>query len=124
MRLPNTDALGHMTRVIDLRATPTDLTRPSDSVGRFGDASDAETTVTDVPLWIHEPRQFEEDTDFGDRATLDMRGLARPSADVQPHDRLTVDGKRMEVEAPIVRKPSADNPQYVVFSLQYVNNDS
>jgi hypothetical protein len=112
-----------MTRVIDLRATSYDLSRPSDSVGRFGESGDGETVVSDVSLWVHEPRQFEEDTDFGERATLDMRGLARPSADVQPRDRLTVNGQRMEVEAPIVRKPSADNPQYVVFSLQFVNND-
>lgn len=85
-------------QVVRQKSSLYDLTRPSDEANaRFGESDPSTTTVSDVSLYLFDPGESAIDTQFGDRLTGDLNGLALPSADIEDGDELTHDGTVYEV---------------------------
>lgn len=109
-------------QIVRQKTVPYDLTRKSDdNNGRFGEENAAETTVTDVPLYLHNETESSIDTQYGDRLEGDLSGLALPNADVQHDDELTHNGERYVV----AQKPELVKDGVLkAFVLNKVVNDS
>lgn len=123
MRIPRSRAHGTMRTIVRQRSALYDLTRPSQGQsGRFGESEADTTTVSDVSLWLFEPNEVNDDTEYGDRLDGDLQGLSLPSADVAVHDRLDHGGDSYEVER-IMHLPDNDDQQLKLFSLQKRTND-
>lgn len=86
-------------QIVSQKTALYDLTRKVDEAnGRFGEHDASEATVTDVPLYLFNEGESAIDTDFGDRLSGDLEGLALPDADVRKGDELTHDGTVYEVD--------------------------
>lgn len=81
-------------QIVSQKTEPYDLTRRTDdNNGRFGEDNASETTISGVQLYLHNETESSIDTQYGDRLSGDLSGLALPSADVQHDDELTHNGE-------------------------------
>lgn len=124
MRIPRGGGYKALKRVVRMRSSTYDLTRPSvdSGGGRFGESTETETTVASVSMWLHEPNEIEQDTEYGDRLGGDLQGLAHPSADIQTDDRLTHGGDEYEVSR-IMHLPDNERKVLKQFSLERRTNE-
>ena len=85
-------------QIVRQKSSPYDITRPTDrGNARFGESDASTTTIEDVSLYLYDPGESALDTEFGDRLSGDLNGLALPNVDVNKDDRLTYDGTEYEV---------------------------
>lgn len=122
MRLSFTRARGAMRTVVRKRSSSYDLTRPTESTGRFGEHDETTSTVSSVDMWLFRPNEVNVDTEYGDRLGGDLQGLALPSADVAVHDRLTHGADAYEVSE-IMHIPDNDDKVLKIFALERRTND-
>lgn len=106
-----------MTQVVRVRSSTYTVYRPTDGTSRFGESDTSLDSGRDVSMWLFEPEEINQDTEFGDRLGGDLQGLALPSADVQVHDELTHGAEDYEVER-IMHHPDNDNKVLKAFALQ------
>lgn len=50
-----------------------------------------------VDMWVFDPNEMRQDTEYGDRLTGSLGGLCQSDADVQVNDRLTYQDRVYEV---------------------------
>lgn len=87
-------------QIVRQKSLPYDITRRTDRAnGRFGEHDATETTINGVELHLFDPGETALDTEFGDRLSGDLEGLALPDADIREGDVLTYDGTDYEVNA-------------------------
>lgn len=124
MRIPRGGGYKALKRVVRMRSSTYDLARPTidSGGGRFGESSESTTTVAGVSMWLHDPEEIDQDTEYGDRLGGDLQGLAHPSADIQVDDRLTHGGDEYEVSR-IMHLPDNDRQVLKKFALQRRTNE-
>lgn len=105
-----------MRQVVRTRSSLYDLTRTTSTVSDGGATRESTTTITDVQMWIMDPRETAVELAFGEPTEGDLTGFAVPSADVQVHDDVTVDGTDYEIDT-VTHLPSNDNPEVKRLSL-------
>lgn len=82
------------------------IERPTETTGARGGT---ETTATHKEsLWVGSPMEIEMDTEYGDRLTGSLVGLAFPDADIQERDRLTYQSVPYEVAETVITDDSGD----------------
>lgn len=119
MRIPTSRAEDTIRQIVRLNATAYTITRTDTTKGRFGDATPTESTHS-ADLWLFRPNEVNIDTEFGDRLTGSLGGMALPSENLQVGDQLTYQSKEYVV-AEIVHLPEENpNVEQVIkqFSLE------
>jgi hypothetical protein len=123
MRIPLSRSHQALQTVVRRRSVVKKIERPDvDSGGRFGEHAETTSTVDGVSMWLFNPTEVNVDTEYGDRLSGDLEGLAMPSADVSVDDRITHGADVYEVDR-IFAIPDEDRTALKRFSLQRRTND-
>lgn len=118
MRLPNRHGRQALRSVIRLHLESYTIERPDDNIGALGESrSTVSTHLAD--LWLFRATEIPLDTDFGERLTGSLNGLALTGEDIQVGDRLTWNGDKYRVAevADLQEKP------YIKLGLERAVND-
>lgn len=89
---------------------------------RFGESGETTETITDISMWVYEPNAVDIDTEYGDRLSGELRGLAMADADIQRDDAIIYDGAPYEVNE-IIYLPDSERRELMQFGLTKVTND-
>lgn len=120
MNLPTSGGPSAITSIVSAKAQAYELRRPSHETGARGGT---ETTTThEADIWVFSPREVNIDTEYGDRLTGGLGGLALPPEDIQQGDRLTYQGIAYEVTELVTTDDS--NDVVTVINLTRRTNDS
>lgn len=96
MRLPTGAPHRRLRAVVRRRVEAYSITRPAGNIGALGE-SRSTTTTHNADLWLFRASEVPLETDFGERLTGSLGGLALPGTDVQEGDLLTWNGDRYRV---------------------------
>lgn len=118
MRIPTGAPHRRIRSVIRLKATQYTLERPDGNIGALGEARSTDSNPT-ANLWLFAPGELPLDTDFGERLTGSLQGLALQGEDVQEGDRLTWNGDKYRVEEHV----EVEDQEYVRLGLERATND-
>lgn len=120
MKVPTASGERLLRATISSRFETYTLERPSKTTGPMG-GSESTTDVTE-DIWVFDPQEIRDDTEFGDRLTGSLGGLTSPTADVVVNDRLTHNGETYEVAETMTFDGSSD--VYMLLDLvRMVNTD-
>lgn len=118
MNLPTSRGSRALGAVIDTRMSQYTFDRPSAATGAMGGV-DTDSDVT-ADIWLFRPMEVQTDTDFGERLTGELGGLALPTADIQVGDRVTYQSTEYEVaETETFDGQTSDT--YLLVTLQRYN---
>lgn len=95
MRLPTSKGHRALRMIVRKRAETFTITRPTEGSGAMGGTSSESTHEADV--FVFAPSETSADTQYGDRYTGALGGLALPTEDVEKGDRLTYQNVPYEV---------------------------
>lgn len=98
----------------------TTVSRPTEQIGRYGDVDDTYQTHS-AEMWLFDPNETHEQTDYGVRLEGTLRGLAMPSADIEVRDEVDHGGETYEV-LDIEHVNSNSDKTLKVFGLDVKNN--
>lgn len=107
-----------MRSTIKSHFSPYSVERPSQSTGAMG-GTESSTSIT-VDMWVFDPREVREDTEFGDRLSGSLGGLTAPTADIQSNDRLTYHGDTYEIAETMTYDGGSD--VYLLIDLVRMEN--
>lgn len=96
MRLPTGAGHRGLRMIVRQNLVEYTLERPDGNIGALGETRASDTNPT-ANLWLFRPGEVPLDTDFGERLTGNLRGLALPGENVQEGDRLTWNGDKYRV---------------------------
>lgn len=118
MRIPTGAPHGRIRTVIRQKTATYTLDRPDGNIGALGESRSSDSNPT-ADLWLFAASEFPLDTDFGERLTGSLQGLALDGADVQEGDRLSWNNDKYRV-AEVV--DTQDTP-YIRLGLERATND-
>lgn len=95
MKTPTSSGERFMRSTISSRFETYTVERPSKTTGPMGGSET--TTDRSVDIWVFDPMEMRDDTEYGDRLRGNLGGLTDPSADIQVNDRITHEGDTYEV---------------------------
>lgn len=120
MNLPTSGGPSAIGSIVSTRSNTYTITRPTYTSGARGGT---ETTAThDVDIWVFSPREINIDTEYGERLTGSLAGLAHPAEDIEEGDRLTYQQIPYEVEETVITDEASD--VVMVVNLTRRTNDS
>lgn len=106
-----------MRQIIRIRSQTYTVTRPGAEGSKSAMGEEiTDTSTVDVDALLYSPREDEQPTDFGNRVTGDLNGLALPSADVQVED-VYAHGSDDYVVTDVTHVPSDENKTLKQFAL-------
>lgn len=129
MRIPTSRVEKTIRQLTRLNSLTYTITRPDPDPSDTAKAAMGESFATDTThqedVWLFSPSENPIDTDFGDRLTGNLMGLALPSADIQENDEITYDGRTYEVlEATEAKEedPSVSGVVTMISLTEKINN--
>jgi hypothetical protein len=122
MRLPTNNATDQLRQLIRVRGVCYEVTRQTgvENIGMGETRQTTDTVYVDALLFA--PTSDNSMTEFGDRLTGDLNGLALPDADVQVGDEYDHNGVTYEVTT-VDSRPSDSNVELQRFALDKVTGN-
>lgn len=120
MKLPTSSGERLLRATISSRFETYTLERPSKTTGPMGGSESTSTVTADI--WVFDPQEIREDTEYGDRLTGSLGGLTSPTADVSVNDRLSYHGETYEV-AETMLSDGAEDVYMLLDLVRVVNTD-
>lgn len=118
MRIPTGGPHKRLRSIIRLKTSTYTLERGDGNLGALGETRESTTNVT-ADLWLFAANEVPLDTDFGERLTGQLRGLALVTEDVQEGDTLTYSGVKYRVSEVL----ESESDVYLMIGLERVVND-
>lgn len=116
MRLPTSRAEETIRQVVRLNSTSYTITRPGEEKGRFGESTPSTSTHT-ADAWLFSPSETNIDTEFGDRLTGSLAGMALPTENIVVGDRVTFQSTEYKV-VEVIHLPE-ENPNVELVIKQF-----
>lgn len=96
MRIPTSRVEKTIRQLVRLNSVTYTITRPNAGPTDTSKAAMGESLPTSAThnedIWLFAPSENPIDTEFGDRLTANLMGLALPSANIQENDEITYEG--------------------------------
>lgn len=118
MRIPTGAPHRRLRLIIRNKTVQYTLERPDGNIGALGESRSADTSPT-ADLWLFRPGEVSLDTEFGERLTGSLNGLALTGEDVREGDRLTWNGDKYRVE----EKQEPQDSIFIRLGLERAVND-
>lgn len=100
MNLPTSSGAQTLESIAQDRMETFTVERPTETTGARGGTDS--TSTHEVDMWVFSPMEVTTDTEYGDRLTGSLGGLAHSSADVAEGDRITYQSVPYEVTGTVV----------------------
>lgn len=121
MRIPNHRALDAIQSVVRVKADTYGVTRPTTVRDGYGDDSETRQSAGDVSLWVFNPNESEQGTQYGDRVDGTLAALALPDTDIQRNDIIDHFGDEYEV-VDMVETPEDKQSVLMIIGFDRVTN--